>query len=82
MKAIYKGILAIGCATFVGLNTLNVQNNAAKSKYIGLDGIEALAICEYSADSYKNTGICMKDVSSPREYCVGGGLGNQCSGTI
>lgn len=80
MKRIIKVILFIVFVAYVGHQSVNKQSGVKEN--IIFDNIEAMATCEVSSDTYKNTGTCHRDVNNSNEYCVFGWGGAQCCGTI
>ena len=84
-KTILKVTLVAAFALFAGYNVYCTQQSGVVPDLTSAD-VEALAGCEVSSDSSRNTGICSGDVNGSREYCVTSssqwGGGPKCSATL
>lgn len=80
MRKFVKMAFVAAFAAVAGYGVYTSQKTSVISDLVLAD-VEAVAGCEVSA-SGGNTGACVKDVSSSKEYCASGGWGPSCSGTI
>lgn len=74
---------AIVALCSAAVNTF-VTSSTAQSGGVDLTNVEALSICEVSADPELNKGFCVKEYCSDGEVCVGIGTSGspRCSGNI
>lgn len=81
-KKITFVLIAFAVTAIAGVNIH--QNKEIKAVNITISSIEAIAACEVSSDSSKNTGNCVKEMGTNKDTCVSATViwAVDCSGNI